>query len=179
MHGVSPAELAKRLGVSYAAVTTAINKGRLRESVKRLANGRYQLDLNEALKEWVHNTDVVKAQNAYGGRASQKPAAFNETSDERSTKTSIPPFSESRAIKEAYHARLAKLDFEDRFKQLVSIDKVKIDAFQLARTVRDALLNIPERMSAELAAESDSHRVHQRLKAELIQALQELSDARH
>lgn len=40
---VSPAVLAKQLGVSYAAVTTAINKGRLQKSVHQTATGRYPL----------------------------------------------------------------------------------------------------------------------------------------
>ncbi len=43
--------------------------------------------------------------------------------------------------------------------------------------MRDALLNIPERISAQLAAEINPHNIHQLLKQELIQALQLLVGA--
>ncbi len=168
---VSVAALARALNVSYAAVTTAINKGRLRDSIQQSASGRYQIDLDKALQEWEQNTDVIKAQNAYSGQSS----ATIENHFTKPIKSAAPAFSESRAIKEAYLARLAKLEYEERVGQLVSAEDVKEEAFKLARIVRDALLNIPERLSAELAAETDSHRIHQRLKAALIDVLQELT----
>lgn len=170
---VSPAQLARHLGVSYAAVTTAINKGRLQKSIRQGSNGRYQVHLENALQEWAENTDAIKANNAYGGEPKSAPEIPIAVVTKKHS--SVPPFSESRAVKEAYLARLAKLDYEERNHQLVSVDQVKVDAFKLARTVRDALLAIPERISAQLAAEADAHCVNQLLTHELMQALQILA----
>ena len=67
----------------------------------------------------------------------------------------------ARAIRESYLARLAKIEFEEKTAQLVSRDEVQVAAFTRARTVRDNLLNIPDRLAATLAAESDADKVHQ------------------
>jgi len=57
----------------------------------------------------------------------------------------------------------------------VDADDVKVAAFNRARVVRDALLNIPERLAAVLAAETDEQRVHGMLTAEIRAACEELS----
>jgi hypothetical protein len=44
----------------------------------------------------------------------------------------------------------------------------------VARIVRDSMLNIPDRVAAELAAETDPFKVQQRLSAEIRLALIEL-----
>ena len=44
------------------------------------------------------------------------------------------------------------------------------------RTLRDKILNIPDRVAAILAAERDPARVHAALTAELKRVLHELSD---
>lgn len=49
--------------------------------------------------------------------------------------------------------------------------RAKREAFECARTVRDAMLNLPNRLSAELAAEADPARVFARLDEEIRKAL--------
>jgi hypothetical protein len=53
----------------------------------------------------------------------------------------------------------------------VDADAVRVAAFNKARTTRDTLLNIPDRLSGVLAAESDARRVHALLSAEMRQML--------
>ena len=72
-------------------------------------------------------------------------------------------------------ARLAKIEFEERSGKLVNREEVTVAAFTAARTIRDSLLNIPDRVAAMLAAESDSVRTHQLLTDEIRKALGELS----
>lgn len=48
-------------------------------------------------------------------------------------------------------------------------------AFEVGRRVRDALMVIPNRLSALLAAEQDRHKVHEMLEKEIRQALEYLS----
>ena len=87
-----------------------------------------------------------------------------------------PRSRQSRAVRETYLARLAKIEFEERSGKLLSRDEVTVTAFTVARTVRDNLLNIPDRVAAMLAAETDPGRVHQILSEEIRKALIELCD---
>ena len=57
----------------------------------------------------------------------------------------------------------------------VDADEVKVAAFNKARIVRDGLLNIPDRLAALLAAESDEHKVHKLLASEIRAVLEEQS----
>ena len=74
-------------------------------------------------------------------------------------------------------ARLAKIDFEERTEKLVSRDEIQVAAFNRYRTFRDGMLNIPDRLAAVLAAESDPRQVHELLSTEIRKALTEFSDA--
>ena len=85
-------------------------------------------------------------------------------------------YSKARAVKESYLARLAKIDFEERTEKLVSRDEMKVAAFNRYRTFRDGMLNIPDRLAAVLAAESDPRRTHELLSTEIRKALTEFSD---
>jgi hypothetical protein len=73
----------------------------------------------------------------------------------------------SRAVRESYLARLAKIEFEARSGRLVCRDEVTGAAFTNSRTIRDNLLNIPDRIAAILAAESDHVQTHRILSDEI------------
>jgi len=79
-------------------------------------------------------------------------------------------------VRENYLARLAKIEFEERSGKLVSRDEVQVAAFNKFRTFRDGMLNIPDRVAAVLAAESDPAMVHEILAIEIRKALLEFAD---
>ncbi len=85
-------------------------------------------------------------------------------------------YARARAIRENYLARLAKIEYEERSAKLVSRDEVQIEAFNRFRTFRDGMLNIPDRVAAMLAAESDPAKVHEILTTEIRKALLEFAD---
>jgi hypothetical protein len=85
-------------------------------------------------------------------------------------------YSRARAVRENYLARMSKLDFEERSSKLVSRDEVQVAAFNKFRTFRDGMLNLPDRLAAVLAAESDSAKVHELLATEIRKALLEFAD---
>jgi len=87
---------------------------------------------------------------------------------------SIPAYQTSRAIRETYAAKMAKLDFDERTKDLVKADEVQVAAFNTARRVRDRILSIPSRMASVLAAENEALVVEKTLQKELRYALEEL-----
>jgi hypothetical protein len=153
---VSLRKYAEHRRVSHTAVQKAIKQGR----IKTTADGK--IDVEQADREWGRNTSPVNApkrapRTGGGGGAGG------------------PTYAQSRAVRELYLARLAKIEFEERAGKLVSRDEVTVAAFTKARTVRDNLLNIPDRVAAVLAAETDPVRAHQILTAEIRKALIELS----
>ena len=152
---VSLRKYAEHRRVSHTAVQKAIKQGR----IKTTPDGK--IDVEQADREWDRNTSPVnapkRAPRGGGGAAGG------------------PTYAQSRAVRELYLARLAKIEFEERAGKLVSRDQVTVAAFTKARTVRDNLLNIPDRVAAVLAAETDPVRTHQILTDEIRKALIELS----
>lgn len=86
-----------------------------------------------------------------------------------------PTLANAQRIKAQYDAALRKLEYETKAGALVKKAKVTKDAFDTARIVRDAILDIPNRISAELAGMMDAHLISEKLVLELTTALEELS----
>jgi len=93
----------------------------------------------------------------------------------RKAGTASLTFHEARTLAQRFKAALLKLDVDERTGKLVEAEAVKKAAFDQARMVRDTLLNIPERIGAILAAESDQGKITGILTAEIRQALEGLS----
>lgn len=70
----------------------------------------------------------------------------------------------------------AEIELKARRGELLNAEEVKQAAFDMARITRDALLNIPDRIAAGLAVETDQHRVREMLTTALYEALERLSD---
>jgi hypothetical protein len=87
---------------------------------------------------------------------------------------------DAQARKERALADLRELELAERRGELVSLAEVNEQAFSTARSVRDAMLAIPDRTAAILAAESDPVKLHNALTVEIRKALgttsTELSD---
>lgn len=163
---VNLSEYGRKRGVSTEAVRRAIQSGRIKNAVSRDAKGNPKIDPAIADQEWEANTSDNRGWNA---RENAKVTA------EKDTQVS-GTLNQSRAIKEAYLARLAKLEYEEKSGKLVPAADVKNEAFKVARVVRDNMLNIPDRISAELAATTDTVQIHKLLTDEIRKALEAISD---
>jgi hypothetical protein len=64
-------------------------------------------------------------------------------------------------------------------KNLVRRTEVERAAYNVGRAVRDAILNVPPRLSAILAGESDPFKAEKTLTEELKKALDELSSGKY
>ena len=146
---------AKHRKVSLAAVQDALKRGRIRFADTK---GKW-IHPKEADRDWSRNTDPAKVRK-----------------EESETDNQSRGYAAARAAREHYQARLAKLEYEEKTGKLIDAEKVKRDAFELARTVRDHILNIPDRISAELVGITDQPTMHSVLLRELNTALQGLSD---
>ena len=172
---VTFSEFAAIKGCTKAAVTHA-TKSRIAAAVVE-QDGKRWLDRDMALELWRKNTlknnaakvdepDAVKPRDARELR--QQVAGLPD--DE------IPELNESRARREHYQAELAKLEVDLKRKELVPAVDVQKEAFALGRSVREALANLADRLSYQLAGETDPARIHAVLTDEHRAALVELSN---
>jgi len=173
---VTFSEFAAIKGCTKAAVTHA-TKSRIAAAVVE-KEGKRWLDRDMALELWRKNTlknnaakvdepDSVKPRDARELR--QQVAGLPD--DE------IPELNESRARREHYQAELAKLEVDLKRKELVPAVDVQKEAFALGRSVREALANLADRLSYQLAGETDPVRIHAVLTDEHRDALSSLADS--
>ena len=171
---VTFSEFAAIKGCTKAAVTHA-TKSRIAAAVVE-KDGKRWLDRDVALELWRKNTlknnaakvdepDPVKPRDARELR--QQVAGLPD--DE------IPELNESRARREHYQAELAKLEVDLKRRDLVPAVDVQKEAFALGRSVREALANLADRLSHQLAGETDPARIHAVLTDEHRAALVELT----
>ena len=134
-------------GATAGAVHKAIQDG----VISRNANGK--IDPDKSDKDWARNQS-----------GTMEPG---ETTKPQS-------YAQARAERERYNAKLARLKYEREKGTLVDAAEVKKAAFESARIVRDRLLMIPDRISAEIAAMSDARKIETLLENEIRSALKEL-----
>lgn len=182
-------EAARRLGVSDTSVHKAIKAGRVQIAGRTEKSGRPLVSWPEIQTDWHANTDEsmrthVGSQGSPARRKDRKPdkplvsTAQAATQDHPSTPMgAAPSLQQSRAVREAYMARLAKIEYEKAIGKLIESDTVKVQAFKVARQVRDGLMNIPDRVAAELAHETNPAQIHARLQREIRDVLASLAAA--
>ena len=157
-------DLAKIKNVSKSAVSQKKAKGIFKQALVKTKDGKELLDKDLALKLWdgvyIAPTNTKKELKE---KINSLPA------------DSIPDFAESKAKREFYLAELAKLDVEEKKKQLVSVDEIKKSSFAKARSIREALTNLADRLSHQLAGEDDATVIHNLLSIEHREALENLA----
>lgn len=152
---------ANHRGVDQAAVRYAIKHGKIRpDSVKQDGSGRTRVNARTADLEWDPKVDA---------RVKNPPVPETDGPSHGG-----PSYQESKAKREAAEAALAELKLEKERGRLLDAEEVRKSAFNAARMVRNLMMNIPDRVAAELAAETDVFKVGQRLKDEIRKALEGL-----
>ncbi len=160
-------DLAKIKNVSKSAVSQRKAKGIFKQALVKTEDGKDFLDKDLALKAWDGVFLPVKEVKDTKQELKQKIDSLPADS--------IPDFAESKAKREFYLAELAKLDVEEKKKQLVSVDEIKKSSFAKARSIREALTNLADRLSHELAGEDDATVIHQIINSEHKEALNNLA----
>ena len=176
---VTFSEFAAIKGCSKAAITAAIRTERIAAAVVE-KDGKRWLDRDLALELWNRNT-----RKTHNARVSEPdPVEPPPPRDARELRArvaglpddEIPELNESRARREHYQAELAKLEVDLKRRELVPAVEVQKEAFALGRSVREALANLADRLSHQLAGETDPARIHAVLTQEHRSALVELAD---
>lgn len=163
---ISMSEYARRRGCSEAAVRHAVRDNRI-----SLIDGR--VDPVAADAQWARNTRVragsrpaddvnLRAPSAAPG----PPGAAQE-----------PPVEDYYVVKarrERAEADLAELKLAELRGELVRVADVRAAYAKRAAGLREAILQLPARLSAQLAAESDQAKCHDLLQADLHGILAQL-----
>ena len=158
---LSQSEFAKRQGWSRQYVAKLVKSGKI-----KLVNGK--VDEQTALSALKQQAEPATALRQTPARQEAFPA--NPTDSRQAV-----DFVTARTMREAFKARMAKMEYEEKSGKLTDAVRVRDDAFQAARMVRDALLGIPDRQADVLAAETDPKKIRELLMNELEDILNELS----
>lgn len=155
---VSHQEYARIRGCSQATVSEAVRNGRIKTHE---IMGKALINVEEANRDWALNTNAAQVRGPGAEVETQAPA-----------RKGYPSFQESRAIKEAYAARITKLEYEEKTTKLVDLARIKEIHFNVARRVRNAILNVPGTINAEVASETDPHKCEMMIYNALADALE-------
>ncbi len=188
-------DLANRLGVTKGRVSQLHKKGAFGDTFTRLNNRRYIIDIVAAVENVKKYSDPVNRGHK------NKIARLNlpDTQDEqraddgglkaddggqraekaKTIELTGMSFSAARTLKEQYNAEMKKLDYEERAGKLLRDEDVRKGAFEMYRKTRDSLLNIIDRISAQLSAEKKEANVRIILENEIRNALTHIRDEFH
>jgi hypothetical protein len=168
--GLSIRAYARHRGVSDTAVHKAIRAGRITPE----ADG--SVDADRADREWAKNTDTPKA----GTARRAETAAIKDAAEPAAVSLGAGGTSllQARTVNEVVKAQTNKVRLARLKGDLVDRSQAIAHVYRLARTERDAWLNWPARISAQMAAklEIDAHALHVALEASVREHLMELGD---
>lgn len=175
---------AKVLGVSHVAVLKAIERGRLRHSVRVNPLGKTEIhDVLMARQEWESNAGKVPKSAPSVTPAPAAPMVVTPPVTTVTTPAWQPPpgrrdepieadsLSEAQRLAALELARQRRLANQLKEEQLLPAAAVNKLRFEAERTLRENMLNIPARISGQLAAETDTARVYIMLDEAIREAL--------
>ncbi len=170
--GISIRAYARHRGVTDTAVHKAIRAGRITPE----ADGT--IDADRADREWARNSEVPKA----GTRAKAAKVVVPEGGGDGPAALPAGGTSllQARTVNEVVKAQTNKVRLARLKGELVDRPQAIAHVFKLARSERDAWLNWPARISAQMAAKLgvDPHTMHVALEAAVREHLQELGELR-
>lgn len=161
-------EYARHRGVEDAAVHFAVRAGRIRR------NSDGMIDADAADRDWEANT-----QDRTPAKAGPARGYYQGTEGERALEP-VPgiTYSDARALREVYVAQKHKLSIKERTGELVPRRDVEEEASKQFRLLRDACFNLPPRLAAQLAAESDEAACFDILEASLRRVFEDFAEGR-
>ena len=185
--GLSIRAYARHRGVTDTAVHKAIRSGR----IEALADGT--IDPDQADAQWARNTSAPKTGTQRptvkvkvpevdgdgGGDRTGAGAATNAgTSGGGAGGAGGTSLLQARTVNEVVKAQTNKVRLARLKGELIDRPQAIAHVFKLARSERDAWLNWPARVSAQMAAklELDAHTMHVALENAVREHLQELGN---
>lgn len=166
---VYASELSRHSGVTKQTISRKI-KNQIILPASFTESGRPLFDLDSSLKilaeQKPFNDDKSNHQLLLnkGGRPTKTP---DDLLDSQTGNDAVVRFNNARAEKAEYQAMLARLEVEEKYKTVVSVESVRQQGSELGSVLLNALTNLPDRLSDELATLDDSREIHKLLTTEL------------
>lgn len=160
-------DYAKRIGVSQPYISKLIKLGKLHaEATGKIDPAKANAELKKTLDP--------------GQMKKQKPAPpTNSMSDDAlgiDNKKNSPSFSDARTANEIIKAKIAKLEYDKLVGTVIDRQETEKQIFDLVQTIRDSLLQIPDRISPKISSDhSIQHQVRQGLLTEITNILEEMT----
>ncbi len=153
---ITQTEWARELGVSKQYVCYLVKKG-----IVELEDGLIDREqANEAVAAIRDPSQPLRRKNPEGEEVGNNKLSMM--------------LLKTRIKNEMERGRLLEAKAKAEIGELISVEEVKTEAFNVARVVRNNLLNIPDRVSALLASINDTEKIHETLTEEIRTALEEL-----
>jgi len=184
--GLSIRAYARYRGVSHVAVKKAIDTGRITPE----PDGT--IEPNRADLEWAQNT--LASRKAPVAQAAQTPPVLERAAVAQVAAAPSPAsvaqsganalsaggtsLLQARTVNEVLKAKIRQVELAEKKDELVERAQAVAHVFAMARTEREAWLNWPSRISAQMAAklEVDAHELHVALDSAVREHLIELGE---
>jgi len=176
--GISIRAYARHRGVSDAAVRKAIATGRVTPETDGT------IDAERADAEWARNTEAPRTGTRTRPVRAAVPTETAHVAPVGDGQAALPTggasLLQARTVNEVVKAQTNKVRLARLKGELVDRNQAVAHIFKLARAERDAWLNWPARISAQMAAHLaiDPHTMHVALETAVREHLQELGDLR-
>lgn len=141
----------------------------------QLRQACYKLVNNGTIK--LHNGKVNEEEADLAIAAIRQPMKSSKNDNLADLNNLSTVLLKTRIKSELEKVKYLEIKNKEAEKTLVSADGVRIAAFNKGRMVRDALLNIPDRVASMLAKETDTNRIHEILTKEIRQIIEEILES--
>lgn len=178
---VNQAELSRILEVSKPYISKLVKQGVL------VLNENKKIKLLDARKSIKDNSDPQRAykkkENLIKDIEKELPSVLSDEDKENILNLDFGnflkeieklSFNDTKTKSEQMGLIIQKIKIEKDLGNLVPIEGVKHNAFELSKKLKDSLLAIPDRICDIVASETDARKVHNLLTKEIKQTLEDI-----
>ena len=168
---VSQEQYSKHRGVSRRTVYRYLKEKKIDRAL-HYRNGRAYINIEIADLEL---GDIDPSRKNQGDIQKAVVPGINSDAEVEQMPPASSAYQSYRATREAYSSKLERIKYEEKAGLLVHRKQVELEADAIGRLVRDAILNVPPRIAAQVAAENDRVKCELIIEKELRLALEELA----
>lgn len=169
---VRKAQLARELGVSRQAISNLVKRGVLSEDKDGLVD--VELARHAIASRVSPDSKTSQALSVVPAPTGQPVAPQALAAGQPVEELAITNYHVAKTLNESAQAKMNHLKLREMQGELIRVDAVRTAVAGAMSMARESLMQIPTRLAAILAGESDASAIHRMLEAEIITALQEL-----
>lgn len=169
---VRKAQLARELGVSRQAISNLVKRGVLSEDKDGLVD--VELARHAIASRVSPDSKTSQALSVVPAPAGQPVAPQALAAGQPVEELAITNYHVAKTLNESAMAKMNHLKLREMQGELIRVDAVRTAVASAMSMARESLMQIPTRLAAILAGESDASAIHRMLESEIITALQEL-----